>query len=168
MTSYFTNSYMNSDMHGHYPGNGVDLVDGAQQMHHAYNQGHGGQGQTLPYPRFPPYDRMGYYNQGMEAANTGYGARADSPSSQGVMQQQQQLNGGTGMQSGPVPPTVQQQQQQQQPVVYASCKLQAAVGSLGMVPGENGSPPLEQMGQHHMGGQMPIPHHMGHNQQQVC
>lgn len=148
MTSYFTNSYMNSDMHGHYPGNGVDL-DQTQQMHH-YNQSHN-QG-NLPYPRFPPYDRMGYYNQGMEA-NTGYGARADSPSSQvgGVMPQHA---------NGTMQPAA------QQPVVYASCKLQAAVGSIGMG-GENGSPPLEQMGQHHMGAQMPLPHHMGHGQQQV-
>lgn len=149
MTSYFTNSYMNSDMHGHYPGNGVDL-DGTQQMHH-YNQSHAGQG-NLPYPRFPPYDRMGYYNQGMEA-NTGY-PRADSPSSQvgGVMPQH--------------PNGAMQPQPQQQPVVYASCKLQAAVGGIGMG-GENGSPPLEQMGQHHMNTQMPMPHHMNHNQQQV-
>ncbi|XP_063707224.1 homeotic protein antennapedia [Culicoides brevitarsis] len=153
MTSYFTNSYMNSDMHGHYPGNGVDL-DGTQQMHH-YNQSHAGQG-NLPYPRFPPYDRMGYYNQGMEA-NTGY-PRPDSPSSQvGVMPPQQHPNG--AMQP--------QQQTQQQPVVYASCKLQAAVGGIGMA-GENGSPPLEQMGQHHMNAQMPpMPHHMNHNQQQI-
>jgi len=96
---------------------------------------------------------MGYYNQGMEA-NTGY-ARADSPSSQvgGVMPQHA---------NGAMQPTP----QQQQPVVYASCKLQAAVGGIGMA-GENGSPPLEQMSQHHMNAQMPMSHHMSHNQQQV-
>jgi len=155
MTSYFTNSYMGSEMHGHYPTGGVGDLDGSQQMHH-YSQSHPGNQGTLPYPRFPPYDRMGYYQQNMEA--TGY-SRPDSPSSQvgGVMPQQPN---GTPLGS-------QQQQQQQQPVVYASCKLQAAVGGLGMG-GENGSPPLEQMGGHHMGGnQMTIPHHMNHAQGQV-
>lgn len=149
MTSYFTNSYMGSEMHGHYPTGAVGDIDGSQQMHH-YSQ-NPNQG-NLPYPRFPPYDRMGYYNQNMEP--TGY-TRADSPSSQ---------VGGMGPQQNGT--SIVPQSNQQQPVVYASCKLQAAVGGLGMG-GEGGSPPLEQMGGHHMGAQMTIPHHMGHAQGQV-
>lgn len=148
MTSYFANSYMGSDMHGHYP-NG-DHLDGSQQMHH-YSQ-NPNQANMPPYPRFPPYDRMGYYNQNMEP--TGY-SRPDSPSSQVGMPQQP--NG--------TPLVTTNQQQQQQPVVYASCKLQAAVGNIGMG-AEGGSPPLEQMS-HHMNTQMTIPHHMAHAQGQV-
>ncbi|XP_022218333.1 homeotic protein antennapedia isoform X2 [Drosophila obscura] len=211
MTSYFTNSYMGADMHhGHYPGNGVTDLD-AQQMHH-YSQNPNHQG-NMPYPRFPPYDRMPYYNgQGMDQQqqqqHQGY-SRPDSPSSQvgGVMpqaqtnglpsggqlvaqQQQPQQQTQTPQQQQQTPqqqqqqqqlqqlPQVtqqvthpqqqQQQQQQQQPVVYASCKLQAAVGvGLGMVP-EGGSPPLvDQMTGHHMNAQMSLPHHMGHPQAQL-
>lgn len=152
MTSYFTNSYMGAEMHGHYPGNGVADLESSQQMHH-YSQNPNHQS-NMPYPRFPPYDRMGYYNQGME--HQAY-SRPDSPSSQvsGGMNQPQP----NGTQMGP------QNQPQQQPVVYASCKLQAAVGGLGMA--EGSSPPLEQMGAHHMNSQMTIPHHMGHPQGQV-
>ncbi|XP_061506851.1 homeotic protein antennapedia isoform X2 [Anopheles gambiae] len=82
MTSYFTNSYMNSDMHGHYPGTGVDGLDTSQQMYSHHNQAHANQANMPPYPRFPPYDRMGYYQQTMDPA--GY-ARADSPSSQAAV-----------------------------------------------------------------------------------
>jgi Antp family, other len=152
MTSYFTNSYMSSDMHGHYPTGG----DMDSQMHH-YTQTHHSQASMPPFPRYPPYDRMGYYNQNMEP---GY-SRPDSPSSQ--------VGNVMGPQQTPQPPQQQngtlplQQQPQQQPIVYTSCKLQAAVGNggLGMV-GDNGSPPLEQMGHHnHMSNQqMPMGHHM--------
>ncbi|XP_023166206.1 homeotic protein antennapedia isoform X1 [Drosophila hydei] len=198
MTSYFTNSYMGADMHhGHYPGNGVTDLD-AQQMHH-YSQNPNQQG-NMPYPRFPPYDRMPYYNgQGMDQQqqqqHQGY-SRPDSPSSQvgGVMpqaqtngqlvQQQQQQSQQQQAQSQQQQQQQQAQQaplqqqhpqvtqqvthpQQQQPVVYASCKLQAAVGGLGMVQ-EGGSPPLvDQMGGHHMNAQMTLPHHMGHPQAQL-
>ncbi|KAH8417259.1 hypothetical protein KR222_007246 [Zaprionus bogoriensis] len=202
MTSYFTNSYMGADMHhGHYPGNGVTDLD-AQQMHH-YSQNPNQQG-NMPYPRFPPYDRMPYYNgQGMDQQqqqqHQGY-SRPDSPSSQvgGVMpqaqtnggqlvsvaqqqqQQQQQSQQQQQQQSQQAQQASQhqhpqvtqqvthpQQQQQQQPVVYASCKLQAAVGGLGLVQ-EGGSPPLvDQMGGHHMNAQMTLPHHMGHPQAQL-
>ncbi|KRF83064.1 antennapedia, isoform E [Drosophila virilis] len=197
MTSYFTNSYMGADMHhGHYPGNGVTDLD-AQQMHH-YSQNPNQQG-NMPYPRFPPYDRMPYYNgQGMDQQqqqHQGY-SRPDSPSSQvgGVMPQaqtngqlvsvaqqqqqtQQQQQAQTQQQQAQQAPLQQQQHpqvtqqvthpQQQQPVVYASCKLQAAVGGLGMVQ-EGGSPPLvDQMGGHHMNAQMTLPHHMGHPQAQL-
>ncbi|EDW15235.1 homeotic protein antennapedia isoform X4 [Drosophila mojavensis] len=199
MTSYFTNSYMGADMHhGHYPGNGVTDLD-AQQMHH-YSQNPNQQG-NMPYPRFPPYDRMPYYNgQGMDQQqqqqqqHQGY-SRPDSPSSQvgGVMpqaqtngqlvqqqqqQQSQQQQAQTQQQQQQAQQAPLQQQhpqvtqqvthpQQQQPVVYASCKLQAAVGGLGMVQ-EGGSPPLvDQMGGHHMNAQMSLPHHMGHPQAQL-
>ncbi|XP_030381759.1 homeotic protein antennapedia isoform X2 [Scaptodrosophila lebanonensis] len=190
MTSYFTNSYMSPDMHhGHYPGNGVSDLD-AQQMHH-YSQNPNHQG-NMPYPRFPPYDRMPYYNgQGMDQQqHQGY-SRPDSPSSQVGGMPQTQTNGQLVPQQQQPQPQQQPQQpqqqtqqasqhqqhpqvtqqvthpQQQQPVVYASCKLQAAVGGLGMVP-EGGSPPLvDQMGGHHMNAQMSLPHHMGHPQTQV-
>ncbi|XP_055850728.1 homeotic protein antennapedia isoform X2 [Episyrphus balteatus] len=166
MTSYFTNSYMGADMHGHYPTNGVTDLDGQQMHHYSQNPNHQG---NLPYPRFPPYDRMAYYNgggQGME--HQGY-SRPDSPSSQasGCLTQTQANGGQIVPQNQPhtqsQPP---QHPQQQQPVVYASCKLQAAVGGgLGMGP-EGGSPPLE-MAQHHINTQMTIPHHMGHPQAQL-
>lgn len=190
MTSYFTNTYMGADMHhGHYPGNGVTDLD-AQQMHH-YSQTPNHQG-NMPYPRFPPYDRMPYYNgQGMD--QHGVYSRPDSPSSQVGGMAPSQANGGQmlGQQQGPPindahqpmndahpqqhhPQVTQQvtshqqlQQQPQQPVVYASCKLQAAVGGLGMMP-EGSSPPLvDQMGGHHMNSQMTMPHHMQHTQPQV-
>lgn len=153
MTSYFTNSYMSSDMHGHYPTGG----DMDAQMHH-YTQTHHNQASMPPFPRYPPYDRMGYYNQNMEP--TGY-SRPDSPSSQvGNVMGPQQTPQAPPQQNGSLPL---QQQPQQQPIVYTSCKLQAAVGNggLGMV-GDNGSPPLEQMGHHnHMNNQqMPMGHHM--------
>ncbi|KMZ01919.1 homeotic protein antennapedia isoform X1 [Drosophila sechellia] len=198
MTSYFTNSYMGADMHhGHYPGNGVTDLD-AQQMHH-YSQNANHQG-NMPYPRFPPYDRMPYYNgQGMDQQQQHQVySRPDSPSSQvGGVMPQAQTNGQLGVpqqqqqqqqqpsqnqqqqQAQQAPQQLQQQlpqvtqqvthpqQQQQQPVVYASCKLQAAVGGLGMVP-EGGSPPLvDQMSGHHMNAQMTLPHHMGHPQAQL-
>ncbi|XP_039965390.1 homeotic protein antennapedia isoform X1 [Bactrocera neohumeralis] len=193
MASYFSNSYMGPEMHhGHYPGNGVTDLD-AQQMHH-YSQHPNNQG-NMPYPRFPPYDRMPYYN-GQSMEHQGY-SRPDSPSSQVGLSQQPQVNGSPLLQQQPQPqqqvtqqqaqqvtqqaqatpqhqqhPQVTQQvthpaQQQQQPVVYASCKLQAAVGGLGMVH-EGGSPPLvDQMGAHHMNAQMSLPHHIGHPQAQL-
>ncbi|XP_067616365.1 homeotic protein antennapedia isoform X2 [Eurosta solidaginis] len=185
MASYFSNSYMGPEIHhGHYPGNGVTDLD-AQQMHH-YSPHPNNQG-NMPYPRFPPYDRMPYYN-GQSIEHQGY-SRPDSPSSQVGMPQQPQVNGSPLLQQQqPTQQQVAQQQvtqqpqtaaqhqqhsqvthpvQQQQPVVYASCKLQAAVGGLGMVH-EGGSPPLvDQMGAHHMNAQMALPHHMGHPQAQV-
>lgn len=147
MTSYFSNSYMGSDMHGHYP-NG-DHLDANQQMHH-YSQ-NPNQTNMPPYPRFPPYDRMGYYNQNLEPAAF---SRPDSPPVGNQVAMQQQPNG-TQMTNAT---------QQQQPVVYASCKLQAAVGGIAGL--EGSSPPLEQMG-HHMNTQMTIPHHMAHGQSQI-
>ncbi|XP_005186013.1 homeotic protein antennapedia isoform X1 [Musca domestica] len=197
MTSYFTNSYMGADMHhGHYPGNGVADLD-AQQMHH-YSQTPNHQG-NMPYPRFPPYDRMPYYNgQGMD--QHGVYSRPDSPSSQvGGCVPPSQANGAQMVPQQQGPPQQQplndahqqhhpqvtqqqvtqqqvpahqqhpqQQQQQHQPVVYASCKLQAAVGGLGMVH-EGGSPPLadQMVGGHHMNPQMAMQHHMQHSQAQL-
>lgn len=144
-------------MHGHYPTGG----DMDAQMHH-YTQTHHNQANMPPFPRYPPYDRMGYYNN-MEP--TGY-TRPDSPSSQvgNVMgPQQTPAVQPPPQQNGTI--SLQQQQPQQQPIVYASCKLQAAVGNggLGMVGvGDNGSPPLEPMGHHnHMNNQqLQMGHHM--------
>lgn len=130
-----------------------------------------------PYPRFPPYDRMGYYNQNLDvysrpdspssqvgvpvgaAANNNNNSSSNNNNSNGMLQQQ---NGTTALSGGHPQP-----HPQQQPIVYASCKLQAAVGAGGgggMMIGDGGSPPLEQLGgHHHMGAQMTIPnhHHMG-------
>jgi Antp family protein len=147
-------------MHGHYPTGGHEMD---AQMHH-YTQTHHNASMP-PFPRYPPYDRMGYYNQSMDPAYS----RPDSPSSQvgnvvmGPQQAQQ-----PPQQNGTMQALQQQPQQQQQPIVYTSCKLQAAVGNggLGMVVGDNGSPPLEQMGHHnHMGNQqMQMGHHGMHGQ----
>ena len=147
-------------MHGHYPTGGHDMD---AQMHHYTQTQHNAS--MPPFPRYPPYDRMGYYNQNMDPV---YSSRPDSPSSQvgnvmGPQPQAQQpppqQNG--SMQSYPTP-------LDPKPIVYTSCKLQAAVGNggLGMVVGDNGSPPLEQMGHHnHMGNQqMQMSHHGMHGQ----
>ncbi|KAK9512230.1 hypothetical protein O3M35_000699 [Rhynocoris fuscipes] len=135
MSSYFANSYMPDLRNG-----GVVPAEHPHQQHHygaaVVPQGGppaGGQPpQGMPYPRFPPYDRMdiraaGYYQ------NMDY--RADSPGSMGG-----------GQSNG-----------HQTPVVYASCKLQAAVGN-GI--GGPESPPEMDMTHHaapHPGHQQ---HHM--------
>ncbi|XP_039289809.1 homeotic protein antennapedia-like isoform X1 [Nilaparvata lugens] len=202
MSSYFANSYM-ADMrnggvvpaehphqqHQHYgaavvaqgstgptdPGAcEVGLRQGVPPHHYGGPPAAGQPPQGMPYPRFPPYDRM-------NAAATYYGAqqggmvdsyRPDSP------------NGGMGPHMGGQP------NGHQTPVVYASCKLQAAVGGNGIV-GDPGSPhemdpsmtnhhqPHPHMGthphhpqQHHQpnhmgmyGGQQPPPQPPPHHQQ---
>lgn len=108
-----------------------------------YNQagGHPGQAGMAPYPRFPPYDRMGYYNQNLDvysrpdspssqvgvpvgaAANNNNNSSSNNNNTNGMLQQQ---NGTTALSGGHPQP-----HPQQQPIVYASCKLQAAVGAGG-------------------------------------
>ncbi|CAH0394078.1 unnamed protein product [Bemisia tabaci] len=157
MSSYFANAYM-PDMrnggvvppehHQHYgaavvPQGGEDPSQCGVPPHHYGGPPAAGQPpQGMPYPRFPPYDRMdirnaAYYNaqqQGM--VDPGY--RPDSPGMGG---------GGMVNQNG-----------HQTPVVYASCKLQA-VSNNGMV--GPGSPPDLEMNSHHP---HPHPHHMNHHQ----
>ncbi|XP_044741270.1 homeotic protein antennapedia-like isoform X2 [Chrysoperla carnea] len=177
MSSYFANSYMpdlrnggvvsaeHPHQHQHYGaavqvppqgttgvqsdpnscGGDPSVVLGRQGIppHHYGGPPTGGQPpQGMPYPRFPPYDRMdirnaAYYQQQMD--NGVY--RPDSPTNIHM--------GGNGAPNG-----------HQTPVVYASCKLQAAaVGQSGVL-GSSGSPPLD-------GSQAAMGHHgMTHDHQQ--
>ncbi|XP_077297016.1 homeotic protein antennapedia-like [Arctopsyche grandis] len=162
MSSYFANSYMPDMRHEHpqqYGGvaqAGGEIPEGGcdpaalrpAAPHHYGPPAQPAQG--VPYPRFPPYDRMDirnapYYNQQMEQ-NGGY--RPDSPSQMGHMGQKADAYG---------PPNG-----HQAPVVYASCKLQAAAAAHGGV--LSGSPPLDQsqqasMGNHHLAHQGHPGHH---------
>ncbi|KAH1027775.1 hypothetical protein HUJ05_001222 [Dendroctonus ponderosae] len=132
----------------------VGLRQGIPPHHYGGPPAAGQPPQGMPYPRFPPYDRMdirnaGYYSaQAMDGVQ---GYRADSPTNMGHMAGATAPNG------------------HQTPVVYASCKLQAAAVTQNGVLGSAGSPPLDasqniHMG-HHMQEQHPQ-HHQPHNQQQ--
>lgn len=184
MSSYFANSYMpdmrnggvsaeHPHQHQHYgaavqvpqqqqqgggalqsdPNScGADLRQGVAPQHYVGPPVAGQPPQGMPYPRFPPYDRMntGYYTS--QQSMDGY--RPDSPSSMGHMGNAAPPNG------------------HQTPVVYASCKLQAAaVGQGGGgVLGPTGSPPLDPqqgaMGNHHMAAQHHMQEQMPPQQQQ--
>nr|CAD7255711.1 unnamed protein product [Timema shepardi] len=159
-------------------GGGGDLRQGGIPPHHYGGPGQPPQG--MPYPRFPPYDRMDirnaayYQQQGGGVMNDGGGYRPNSP---GGGMGHMVTGGGGGPPNG-----------HQTPVVYASCKLQAAsVGGAGL---NSGSPPLEagqpplnnhnhqnhhqhpqqqapphgnhQAPQHHMGNHQPPQHHHNH------
>lgn len=186
MSSYFANSYMpdmrnggvsaeHPHQHQHYGaavqvaqgGGGAVQTDpntcgadpsvvGLRQgipPHHYGGPPTGGQPpQGMPYPRFPPYDRIdmrnaGYYGAQQQPMDS-QGYRPDSPTS---------MHMGNGAPNG-----------HQTPVVYASCKLQAAAVNQNGVLGPTGSPPLDttthHMG-HHMQEQHPQ-HHPAHHQQQ--
>lgn len=184
MSSYFANSYMpdlrngggvvplveHAPHHQHYgataqvgggdiaggdPNNcdptAVGLRQGIPAHHYGPPSGAGQQpAQGMPYPRFPPYDRMdirsaAYYGaQQQQMVDGGGGYRPDSPGQMG------HANG------------------HQTPVVYASCKLQAAAVAQGGVLGSHGSPPLEQQHQaHHMQQQQHQAHQAHHMQQQA-
>lgn len=128
--------------HAHYgavPQQGHELEGCDQQLRPAQHHYPAQPAPGMPYPRFPPYDRLGYYQQ-ME--QNGY--RPDSPSQMGHMGPK--AADGYGPPNGHQPPA---------PAVYTSCKLQAAAATAGGVPG---SPPLEQAQQ--------MPHHM-HPQQHM-
>lgn len=111
----------------------------------------------MPYPRFPPYDRMdirnaaAYYNTQQQPMDGQY--RSDSPTNMHM--------GAAAAPNG-----------HQTPVVYASCKLQAAAVTQNGVLGPTGSPPLDSaqsMNTHHMGHHMQEQHpqhHQQHHQQQ--
>lgn len=155
--AYFSNAYMpdmrnggsheHQQAHAHYGAvpqqhemDGCDPQLRPAQHHYPAQPAPG-----MPYPRFPPYDRLGYYQQ-ME--QNGY--RPDSPSQMGHMGPKGDGYGPNGHQ----PPT---------PAVYTSCKLQAAAATAGGVPG---SPPLEQAQQmpHHMHPQQHMVQHGVHQQ----
>lgn len=150
--TYFSNAYMpdmrngggheHQQAHAHYgavPQQGHELEGCDQQLRPAQHHYPAQPAPGMPYPRFPPYDRLGYYQQ-ME--QNGY--RPDSPSQMGHMGPK--AADGYGPPNGHQPPA---------PAVYTSCKLQAAAATAGGVPG---SPPLEQAQQ--------MPHHM-HPQQHM-
>lgn len=177
MSSYFANSYMPdlrnggvvSSEHQHHYGAAVQVPQGGVQdpnscggdpnvvglrqgipPHHYGGPPTGGQPpQGMPYPRFPPYDRMdirnaAYYGAQQQQMDANGGYRPDSPNSMHM--------GNAGPPNG-----------HQTPVVYASCKLQAAAVGQGVL-GASGSPPLDasqtSMGNHHMGHHEPQHHHM--------
>ncbi|RZC43299.1 hypothetical protein BDFB_011208, partial [Asbolus verrucosus] len=183
MSSYFANSYMpdmrnggvvsaeHPHQHQHY-GAAVQVPQGGQSdpnscgdpsglrqgipPHHYGGPPSGGQPpQGMPYPRFPPYDRMdiraaGYYSAQQQQMDGNQGYRPDSPS-------------GMHMANSSAP--------NQTPVVYASCKLQAAAVTQNGVLGPASSPPLDttQPMNHHMGHHMQEQHqqhHQQHHQQQ--
>ncbi|NP_001161164.1 antennapedia-like protein isoform X1 [Nasonia vitripennis] len=111
--------------------------------HHGYGAATGQQ-PGMPYPRFPPYDRMdirnaAYYQQqqqehGMDMASY----RASSPSA-----------GMAGLHMGHTPTPV-NGHPASTPIVYASCKLQAAaVDHQGSVLDGPDSPPLVDAQMHH-------------------
>ncbi|XP_051160283.1 homeotic protein antennapedia-like isoform X1 [Leptopilina boulardi] len=169
MSSYFANSYIpdlrnggvdNPHQHQHHYGAAVQVPQQSQSVTQqpqqgadpcdpsllrqavpAHHYGAGGQ-QGMPYPRFPPYDRMdirnaAYYQQQQEHGGSldgmsGY--RSTSPSSgMGHMGHTPTPNGH--------PST---------PIVYASCKLQAAaVDHQGSVLDGPDSPPLVESQIHH-------------------
>lgn len=141
----------------------VGLRQGIPPHHYGGPATAGQPPQGMPYPRFPPYDRMdirnaAYYGaqqqssgglmaDGNAAGGGGGGYRANSPS-----------NGGMGHLGGGGPPNG-----HQTPVVYASCKLQAAaVGGSGAL--GSGSPPLEGPPQATLNNHSHQNHH--HSQQQ--
>ncbi|KAE8742595.1 Antennapedia [Frankliniella occidentalis] len=177
MSSYFANAYMppHADMrnggaehphqHQHYgaavagpPMDPSVCVNGDMRQgvvpphgppHHYPTTG----GTQMPYPRFPPYDRMdirhaAYYNAqgGGMMDDTGY--RPNSPI-------QHMTHAAHGPPNGHNAPA---------PVVYASCKLQAAAVGPGGVIGGPVSPPLDT-GMHHQ--QQPQQHHHMVNHQQA-
>ncbi|KAK3920390.1 Homeotic protein antennapedia [Frankliniella fusca] len=193
MSSYFANAYMppHADMrnggaehphqHQHYGaavagppmecgGVNGDMRQGVVPPHgapHHYPTPGGGGAQMPPYPRFPPYDRMdirhaAYYNAqqggggGGMMDDTGY--RPASPPLQHMTHVVAATHG---------PPNG-----HNAPVVYASCKLQAAAVGPGGVLGGPVSPPLDGMSAHATHHpQAPVPpqpqhHHMVNHQQQ--
>lgn len=161
MSSYFANSYIPDLRNGtpdHYAATAHQGVSAAQVNtdpscdpslrqgipHHYGGPPAAGQPPPgIPYPRFPPYDRLdirtvnaaGYYGtqtgqnggtqNGMIVDNTGV-YRSNSPT----------------MGAAHMPP-----QQQQTPVQYTSCKLQAASVTQNVLPPE--SPPNHHQQQNH-------------------
>lgn len=141
----------------------VGLRQGIPPHHYGGPPAAGQPPQGMPYPRFPPYDRMdirsaGYYGA-QQQMDGSQGYRPDSPSSM-------HMGGGNGAPNG-----------HQTPVVYASCKLQAAAVTQNGVLGPSGSPPLDttqNMNSHHMGHHMqehpqhhPQAHHQAQQQQHM-
>ncbi|EEB13904.1 conserved hypothetical protein [Pediculus humanus corporis] len=168
MSSYFANQYM-PDMrnggvvpeghpHQHYGAvpqgesdhscNGGEIRQGIPPHHYGGPPTGGQPPQGMPYPRFPPYDRVdiraaAYYQQqelGVDSVDTNSYGRPNSPS--------------IGHMGGPP-------NGHQTPVVYSSCKLQAAGVQQNIVAGQVTPPldvpqPLNNHNANHMNHQ---PHH---------
>uniref|UniRef100_A0A8D8VKU3 Homeotic protein antennapedia n=1 Tax=Cacopsylla melanoneura TaxID=428564 RepID=A0A8D8VKU3_9HEMI len=166
MSSYFANSYMPDIKNGgvlppehhqqhHYgatvlQNNGVEdpsMYDPRQVHHYGQVPNNGQTVHGIPYPRFPPYDRMdirnaayyGAHQDGMEQY-----PRPDSPSM-----------GHMGPQNGHQPPNI-----------FPSCKMQAAAINNGILPGPESpsdlvDPSLNNHHHHHhphMNQHHPHPH----------
>ncbi|KAG5900410.1 hypothetical protein JTB14_037155 [Gonioctena quinquepunctata] len=129
----------------------VGLRQGIPPHHYGGPPAAGQPPQGMPYPRFPPYDRMdirnaGYYNAQQQMDDQ---YRPDSPTNM-------HMAPGNGVPNG-----------HQTPVVYPSCKLQAAAVTQNGVLGPTGSPPLDtaqNMNTHHMGHHMQEQHPQHHQQ----
>lgn len=168
MSSYFANQYM-PDMrnggvvpeghpHQHYGAvpqgesdhscNGGEIRQGIPPHHYGGPPTGGQPPQGMPYPRFPPYDRVdiraaAYYQQqelGVDSVDTNSYGRPSSPN--------------IGHLGGPP-------NGHQTPVVYSSCKLQAAGVQQNIVAGQVTPPldvpqPLNNHSANHMNHQ---PHH---------
>lgn len=127
--------------------------------HHYVGPTVGGQPpQGMPYPRFPPYDRMeirqaaaaaGYYNNHHQSSMDGY-SRSESPNGVGSVgvggMGQMTMNGHT-------------------PVVYATCKLQASVAN-GLVEPASPTDMVDMTNHHQQQQQMTATGHHHHQQQQ--
>lgn len=168
MSSYFANSYIpdlrnggvdHSHQHQQHYGAAVQVPQQGQSVQQqpqqaadpcdpsmlrqgvpAHHYGAAGTQQGIPYPRFPPYDRMdirtaAYYQQQDHTSMDGMsGYRSASP--------------GTGMAHMGHTPTP--NSHPATPIVYASCKLQAAaVDHQGSVLDGPDSPPLVDNQMHH-------------------
>ena len=132
----------------------VGLRQGIPPSHHYGAPLAAGQApQGMPYPRFPPYDKLdmrnaaAYYGAQQQQMDAGY--RPDSPN-----------NNITHM----TPNTV-NQNGHQTPVAYASCKLQAAAMTQGGVMANSSSPPLESNSQNTMVQQHHMTNHHDHHMQ---
>ncbi|XP_067014383.2 homeotic protein antennapedia [Anabrus simplex] len=147
----------------------VGLRQGIPPHHYGGPPAAGQPPQGMPYPRFPPYDRMDIRSAAY------YGAQQQQQGNGGMMPEGYRPNSptnGMGHMGGGGPPNG-----HQTPVVYASCKLQAAAvagggGGLG-----TGSPPLEgppqapltnhsHQNHHHPQQQPPQTQHQNHQQHQ--
>ncbi|XP_008559760.1 homeotic protein antennapedia [Microplitis demolitor] len=123
----------------------------------AHHYGAAGTQQGMPYPRFPPYDRM-------DIRNAAYYQQQQDHTSMDGMAGYRSSSPGTGMAHMGHTPTP--NGHSSTPIVYASCKLQAAaVDHQGTVLDGPDSPPLVDTQMHH---QMHAQHpHMQAQQSQL-
>lgn len=167
MSSYFANSYMpdlrNGGVehpHQHHYGAAVQVPQQTQSVQQqsqqagepcdpsllrqgvsAHHYGTAGGQQDMPYPRFPPYNRI-------DMRNAAYYQHQQEPGSMDGMAGYRSTSPSTGM--GHMGHTSTPNGHQSTPIVYASCKLQAAaVDHQGSVLDGPDSPPLVESQMHH-------------------